>query len=764
MQISRTEVIYYFSSFRDSTYTDGEEGRDPATGNIEHIFDGINRDLLSLAAGGHLADSEGDNGDVELEDEDSVGDERYNSSSQNLSSFRKGAPALAGRGGEGSRPPGSRSRSRGGEGERPRRSKADKDKHKVGQLDERNLKKAAHRYGTLPKGARIGAYLESMRVSGLTPEPASDDTDTLDSHKSGATDPGHRSSPAAAAEMMTPAMARSNSSHGGFPGSGAAARHQQQQVPRRLQTYTQSSVVASPSSPRSKHSNALHELDFPPPPPAELPASAADADMQRRKSRDPSSDSCGDSVRSYSDSASLRLNCVSPVVAAVSPGPATHQHQLLQEMARPGAATPPLPASSPLPPPASPPPSGDPASQLVSELFESIKLKSDDRQTSSKPPQGPNRHQKEAKPAVQDFKAGLRKVNQHPLSQEKQDSGSSSQINFKSQLKKTNSSLYAQPSTQPAAQEEEESCQEPGRVDFKSQLKKVKSSKGSEAAPGETQDSGQDLSSVKASLRSVSKQSVQLEEEEAEAEDKRKSTGSISSLKKMWEDGGEAGGAREAGDDRPASVVKFEKRVWPPVPSTETEKPMVPVKPTVKPPPTSKPPPPKEPSCKPPPKPSPMAKPMVCNIYAAPTSLGPTPKPNISAAKPKPKVSSAGATKEQQQQEQKTVPHSKAKTNNGTTASARADSTDSGLSSSNDKDTVVDLSVSLENLLGSLSKEGITKASAMSASDKVGCLYTAEIIHRHLNVSGQRLSNFHKHLSTKQKLSKYYSHSWNNIL
>ena len=54
MQISRTEVIYYFSSFRDSTYTDGEEGRDPATGNIEHIFDGINRDLLSLAAGDYV--------------------------------------------------------------------------------------------------------------------------------------------------------------------------------------------------------------------------------------------------------------------------------------------------------------------------------------------------------------------------------------------------------------------------------------------------------------------------------------------------------------------------------------------------------------------------------------------------------------------------------------------------------------------------------------------------------------------------------------
>ena len=171
------------------------DGRDPTNGNIEQIFDGINRDLLSLATGGHLADSEGDNGDVELDDEDSVGDDRYNSHSHNLSSFKKGGPSVGSRGQEG-RQGGSRSRSRGGEGEKPRRSKGDKEKHgKVGQLDERNLKRAAHRYGTLPKGARIGAYLESMRVSGLTPEPGSDDTDTLDSVKSGATDPGHRSSP-----------------------------------------------------------------------------------------------------------------------------------------------------------------------------------------------------------------------------------------------------------------------------------------------------------------------------------------------------------------------------------------------------------------------------------------------------------------------------------------------------------------------------------------------------------------------------------------
>merc|ERR1719211_137362 len=102
-------------------------------------------------------------------------------------------------------------------------------------------------------------------------------------------------------------------------------------------------------------------------------------------------------------------------------------------------------------------------------------------------------------------------------------------------------------------------------------------------------------------------------------------------------------------DERPGSVVKFEKRVWPPVPSTETEKPMVPVKPTVKPPPTSKPPPPKEPAFKPPAKPITTAKPPVCNIYAAPSNVpgrsgGGTSssKPNISSSKPKLSSSSKG--------------------------------------------------------------------------------------------------------------------------
>ena len=61
---------YFYSSFRDSTYTDADGFSDGRNANgIEQIFEGINRDLVSLANSGHLADSEGDNGDAEPDDE-----------------------------------------------------------------------------------------------------------------------------------------------------------------------------------------------------------------------------------------------------------------------------------------------------------------------------------------------------------------------------------------------------------------------------------------------------------------------------------------------------------------------------------------------------------------------------------------------------------------------------------------------------------------------------------------------------------------------
>merc|ERR1719435_197516 len=243
---------------------------------------------------------------------------------------------------------------------------------------------------------------------------------------------------------------------------------------------------------------------------------------------------------------------------------------------------------------------------------------------------------------------------------------------------------------------------------------------------------------IKIQLRK--KKSEEIDNDE-EREDKRKSTGSISSLKKMWEATDSPTSPKDGemvspshSDERPGSVVKFEKRVWPPVPSTETEKPMVPVKPTVKPPPTSKPPPPKEPTFKPPPKPSTSVKPSVCNIYAAPSSVASrhTTKPNISTAKPKLSTTRLSDSTRLSDPKPSFPSDQPAKVDStavigdrGGSSETRADSTDSGLSSSHDKDSLVDFSQSLENLLVGLSTEGITKASAMSASDKVSSFHSS---------------------------------------
>jgi len=734
---------------------------------------------LSLANSGHLADSEGDNGDAELDDEESLGGEdRFQPSSvpigSSLSSFKRTPlPTMGGRVADQRQVKGDsdkRSRSKGdrGEGERQRKSKGEREK-KVGQLDERNLKRAANRYGTLPKGARIGAYLESLRVSGMTPEPISDESghDTLESTKSGNTDPGSKN-----IDTNPASMARSNSSHGGFPGSTSQIKsgrsHIQgsgpmsSQLPRRLQTYTQ---AGAPSSPRLKPS-ALHELDFPPPPADSItpPANSSPFPNQRLlKSRDNSSDSC-DSGRSFSDNNSLRLNCVSPVTESpiqrqeIHPTP---QQQLLQEIAEPN--TPPLPSISPLPPQTT---ESTPAAQLVTELFESLKAKS----TTDVPKSDINNDmsdKNDKQPSVTDFKAGLRKV-PHPMSQEnKLHEQPSTQVDFKAQLKKTNhQSLYAQPiSPKEDAQTESfkfqlrkvnnnrppsddisiSSLPSQERTDFRSSLRSVSSDFKKQMVVEKDAKSDSDVNKIKDKDESPSdsRNDSFSKEDTIVGESKRKSTGSISSLVKIWEPADspispenpqtEICPASTSSpthlEDRPGSVVKFEKRVWPPVPSTETEKPMVPVKPTVKPAPTSKPPPPNEPVCKPPPKPAPAAKPSMCNIYAAPNSanqknignIGIQSKPNISGNKPK--LTSRQATS---QEGVKSVGASSGNVDEQTRpgrSETRADSTDSGLSSSYDKESLVDISQSLENILSSLYKEGMTKASAMTASDKVGTFH-----------------------------------------
>lgn len=325
--------------------------------------------------------------------------------------------------------------------------------------------------------------------------------------------------------------------------------------------------------------------------------------------------------------------------------------------------------------------SSNPQSMLISELFESVKAKG----STSKVPLA-ERVSEPAPTNEIDFKANLRKVSKIN-SDEAEKTRTPTQIDFKSQLKKKASSephketptsldslspkdksnndetpnlvdfksklRKSKPETSTSANLPQNDSPEP--VDFKSRLRKVSGS-GKPATP--TQNSPINLDEDQHHERRDSLEQLDAQDKldssdkrdslgSVEENEKRRSTGSISSLRKMWESSPKIGARKssqqpdeiEPADQSPEAapatggIVKYEKRVWPPVPNTEMEKPMVPVKPTVKPPaPTTKPPPPKESpvsGIKIAPKPAMAVKPNVCNIYASPSVVQPKPKPPV---------------------------------------------------------------------------------------------------------------------------------------
>ena len=647
----------------------------------------------------------------------------------------------------------------------------------VAALDERNLKRAVHRYGTLPKGARIGAYLESLRQSGMTPEPVTEqgvESDaTLDSSSQADTLERSIHSGRSSRDGIRPQaqMLRSNSSHGGFP--AAANNHRSSPSPRtnpgqlrRLQnaSYTEAELLNRGVA----GAFALNDLEFPPPPadlppPPDSPRRASNTPppppkpspsprtkrrvgpefsnkenlperlaRSSRRNREASSDSCesGRSFEAGATSAAFHSQPKSPVSplsenrtlgspavgSLSSPGSGLEQAtgigssdairpykksdmelKLLNEIReRSESKKSPVKEAAPnrgaTAAPAAIPVSGsgsNPAAMLVSELFESINAKK------NKPPL-PEKVDQAANSAPSstveiDFKANLRKVSKTVSDDAEKSKQSGQQIDFLSQLKKKSADA-AKPEVDSEPKDKEEAT---NIVDFKSKLRKSKPE--SSFPPAQQHQEISEPLDFKARLRKVSDgsgnkltqeskshdSSLEAAESEKKAEtpepllqdsepdhepqphqldkrdsvgsvednEKRKSTGSISSLRKMWESSPKIGGRKSAEEPtsdlspdagpssaaNAASSVKFEKRVWPPVPNTEMEKPMVPVKPTVKPPaPTTKPPPPKEPpsGVKIPPKPAMAVKPNVCNIYAAPSAPTTKSKPPISGAKP----------------------------------------------------------------------------------------------------------------------------------
>lgn len=140
----------------------------------------------------------------------------------------------------------------------------------VGALEVMNVKKVANRYGTLPKGDRIGAFLESLE--GNTPN-------NLIPEKEPAPQPTTPNGNLTAAQPNTPQMIRSNSSSGVTMANNASAsliklqRHRTTTDGGSFMTF--SSFRGSSSSSPKKSLNYQRELPPPdlefPPPPSDLP-------------------------------------------------------------------------------------------------------------------------------------------------------------------------------------------------------------------------------------------------------------------------------------------------------------------------------------------------------------------------------------------------------------------------------------------------------------------------------------------------------------
>lgn len=133
----------------------------------------------------------------------------------------------------------------------------------VGALEVQNVKRAINRYGTLPKGARIGAYLESLRQTGEANQQMPNQTIVPEP-------PPMIVAPSALSPRVVmktqPQMIRSNSSGGVTMANNATASLNKLQ---RHRTTTDGSMITFSSfrgSPKRAINPSLADLEFPPPP------------------------------------------------------------------------------------------------------------------------------------------------------------------------------------------------------------------------------------------------------------------------------------------------------------------------------------------------------------------------------------------------------------------------------------------------------------------------------------------------------------------
>lgn len=393
----------------------------------------------------------------------------------------------------------------------------------VGALEVQNVKRAINRYGTLPKGARIGAYLESLRQNGESGSPPGNSplmqAPNPNQQSNGnalviqAAEPISHHSPRAALKVQ-PQMIRSNSSGGVTMTNSATAsltklqRHRTTTDGTMMTTFSSFRSTGSNNSPkRSMQPPALADLEFPPPP-SDLPPPPEEFEGSNNPFHHdipPKHVQTNNDVSNTAPSveeASTRFG-----VSLRKREPSTDSCSSL------GSPANDLTESLSKSPFNDVPKSMDPASMLVHELAETMQM--------VKPEIKPNKPTtpKPTLPITVEsngipFKAQLKKVEPKRVNKEPpKDEITTSIIDFKSRLRKV-----------------DDGADDNNKINSKSDTKLI-----SDVKPNNNNTMNGKKTEIKIEVVEEKKKDESKSAEIISEDDKRKSTGSISSLKKLWE-------------------------------------------------------------------------------------------------------------------------------------------------------------------------------------------------------------------------------------
>ncbi len=147
----------------------------------------------------------------------------------------------------------------------------------VGALEVKNVRQAIHRYGTLPKSSRIGAFLDSLQQNGENESSAETNNAPANANILGIPTTNEQNLPSThsprTALKVQPQMIRSNSSGGVTMTNSATAsltklqRHRTTTDGSMMTTFSSFRSAGSTNSPKRNLPPALADLEFPPPPP-----------------------------------------------------------------------------------------------------------------------------------------------------------------------------------------------------------------------------------------------------------------------------------------------------------------------------------------------------------------------------------------------------------------------------------------------------------------------------------------------------------------